>query len=318
LVKTDVGGPKVAIVGAGFVGSTFAYSLLIHGIVSQIVIIDVNKERAEGEAMDLNHGLPFAHPVRIWAGDYSDCKDADIVVIAVDVGQKIQKSRLEVAEGNFQLMKQIIPKIKKYNKECILVVVTNPLDVMTYAALKLSGFPKNRVIGSGTILDSARLRYLLGEHLNVDPRNVHAYIIGEHGDSEVPIWSLTNVAGIRLRDYCPICKVPYNMKHFNGLFLQVRDAGYEIIKRKGRTHYAVALGLTKIVESIVRDENAVLTISCYLDNYHGASDVCLSVPAILNRTGVKEIIQLPLDKREIVAFQKSAAIIKKVNKSLGL
>ncbi|MCJ7430949.1 L-lactate dehydrogenase [Candidatus Bathyarchaeota archaeon] len=316
--KQNIAGSKVAIVGAGFVGTTFAYSLLIRGLASQIVIIDVNKERAEGEAMDLNHGLPFAYPTKIWAGDYHDCQDAEIVVIAVDKGQKIEQSRLELAEGNFEIMKQIIPNITKHNKECILLVVTNPLDVMTYAALKLSGFPKNRVIGSGTILDTARLRYLLGEHLQVDPRNVHAYIIGEHGDSEVPVWSLANVAGIRLKDYCPICKAPYNLEDFNNLFLKVRDAGYEIAKRKGRTNYAVALGLTKIVESIVRDENAIVTVSCFLENYHGVGDMCLSVPVVLNRSGVKEIINLPLDEKEIANFQKSANIIKRVIASLGL
>jgi L-lactate dehydrogenase len=318
MVEKMVSKPKVAIVGAGFVGSTFAYSLLIHGLVSQIVVIDVNKERAEGEVMDLNHGLPFAYPVKIGVGDYSDCKNADIVTIAVDRGQKIEESRLELAQGNFEILKQIVPKITEYNKECILLVVSNPLDVMTYAALKLSGFPRNRVIGSGTILDTARLRYLLGEHLQVDPRNIHAYIIGEHGDSEVPVWSLANVAGIRLKDYCPICKIPYDLEYFNDLFLRVRNAGYEILKRKGRTNYAVALGLTKIVESIIRDENAVLTVSCFLQNYHGVSDVCLSVPAILNRNGVEEIIELPLDEKEIREFQESAAIVKKVNSSLGL
>jgi len=169
MVEKVVSKPKVAIVGAGFVGSTFAYSLLIHGLVSQIVVIDVNKERAEGEVMDLNHGLPFAYPVKIGIGDYSDCQNADIVAIAVDRGQKIEQSRLELAQGNFELLKQIVPKIVEYNKECILLVVSNPLDVMTYAALRLSGFPRNRVIGSGTILDTARLRYLLGEHLKLIP-----------------------------------------------------------------------------------------------------------------------------------------------------
>jgi L-lactate dehydrogenase len=318
LSENGVKSPKIVIVGAGFVGTTFAYSLLIHGAVSKIAIIDINKERAEGEAMDLNHGLPFAYPVKIWAGDYHDCKDADIVCIAVDIGQKIEKSRLELAEGNFAIMKQIIAKITEYNKECILLVVSNPLDVMTYAALKLSGFPKNRVIGSGTILDTARLRYLLGEYLRIDPRNVHAYIIGEHGDSEVPLWSLANVAGIRLKDYCPICSVPYDPEQLNDLFLKVKNAGYEIIKRKGRTNYAVALGLTKIVESIIRDENAVLTVSCFLEDYHGISNICLSVPAILNRSGVEKIIKLPLDEKEIKDFQKSAAIIRTVNDSLGL
>lgn len=309
---------KIVIIGAGFVGSTFAYSLLTHGTVSQIAIIDIDKDKAEGEAMDLNHGLPFVQPVKIRAGDYSDCEGADIVCITVDKGQKIEKSRLDLAKGNFEIMKQIIPRIKEYNEECILLVVSNPLDVMTYAAYKLSGFLKSKVIGSGTILDSARLRFLLGEHLQVDPRNVHAYIIGEHGDSEVPVWSLANVAGIRLQDYCPMCRVPYDSEHFNDLFLKVRDAAYEIIRRKGRTHYAVALGMTRIVESIMRDENAVLTVSCFLEDYHGVSNIYLSVPAIINRSGVKELIKLPLDKKEIEDFQKSAATIREVNDSLGL
>ena len=318
MVSQSGGSPKIVIVGAGFVGTSFAYSLLIRGLTSQIVFIDIDKERAEGEVMDLNHGMPFAYPTKIWAGDYPDCKNADIVVIAVGKGQRIEQSRLELAEGNFQILKQVIPSITRYNKECILLVVSNPLDVMTYAALKLSGLPKNHVIGSGTILDTARLRYLLSEHLQVDPRNVHAYIIGEHGDSEVPVWSLANVAGIRLKDYCPICKVPYNLDDFNKLFSKVRNAAYEIIKRKGRTFYAVALGMTKIVESILRNENAVLTVSCLLENYHGVSDICLSVPVVLNRNGVKEVIKLPLDEKEKADFQKSATIIKNVAHSLRL
>jgi L-lactate dehydrogenase len=268
--------------------------------------------------MDLNHGLPFVFPAKVWAGEYSDCKDADIVVIAVDKGQKIEASRLDLAQGNFELMKQIVPNITRYTKECILLIVTNPLDVMTYAALKLSGLPRNRVFGSGTVLDTARLKFLLGEHLQVDPRNVHAYVIGEHGDSEVPVWSLANVAGIRLRDYCPICKVPYSPEMFNDLFLNVKNAGYEIIKRKGRTFYAVALAMTKIVESIFRDENAVLTVSHFLQDYHGVNDICLSVPAIINRSGIKETITLPLDEKEIADFQKSAATIRQVADSLGL
>jgi L-lactate dehydrogenase len=318
LASLEVNRPKIAIVGAGFVGTTFAYSLLIRGLASQIVIIDINKERAEGEVMDLNHGMPFAFPTRIQVGDYPDCKDSDIVVIAVDKGQRIEQSRLELAEGNFQLLKQVVPSITKYNKECILLVVTNPLDVMTYAALRLSSLPKNRVIGSGTILDTARLRYLLGEHFQVDPRNVHAHIIGEHGDSEVPVWSLANIAGIRLRDFCIACNFPYNFEDFNSLFLQVRNAGIEIIERKGRTFYAVALGLTKIVESILRNENAIVTVSCFLENYHGVNDICLSVPVVLDHTGIREVIKLPLDEKEIADFHKSAEIIKNVAQSLGL
>jgi L-lactate dehydrogenase len=313
-----VDGPKVVVVGAGFVGTAFAFSLLIRGLASQIVIIDVDRERAEGEVMDLNHGMSFAEPVRIWAGDYADCRDADIVVIAVDKGQRIEQSRLELAQGNFEVLKQVVPNITRYNDGCILLVVTNPLDVMTYAALKLSGFPRSRVIGSGTVLDTARLRFLLGERLQVDPRNVHAYIIGEHGDSEVPVWSLANVAGIRLKDYYPLAGLRYDPAELDSLFLKVRNAGYEIIKRKGRTFYAVAMGMTKIVESIIRNENAVSTVSCLLEDYYGVSDICLSVPVVLNRTGIKETIKLPLDTQEIAEFQKSAAIIKNVANSLGL
>ena len=309
-------GRQIGIIGSGAVGTTFAYSIIISGLSSQIVLVDINKQRAEGEAMDLNHGVPFASPTRIWAGEYSDCEDADVVVIAVDKGQIIKQSRLELAAGNYELFKEIVPSITKYNNDCILLVVTNPLDVMTYAALKLSGFPKNRVIGSGTALDTARLRFLLGDYLKIDPRNVHAYVIGEHGDTEVPVWSLANVAGIRLKDYCPICRVEYNVDEFNKLFLQVKNAGYEIIERKGRTNYAVALALTKIVQSILRDENAILTVSTFLEDYHGVSNICLSVPVVLSKNGVREIIKLPLDQREVSDFQRSARIIADVTNSL--
>lgn len=311
-------GPKIAIVGAGSVGTAFAYSLLIQGLASQIVVIDVNKERAEGEVMDLDHGIPFAYPVQIWSGDYYDCKNADIVVIAADKGQKIEQSRLDLAQGNFEMMKQIVPNITKHNKECILIVVTNPLDVMTYAALKLSGFPRSRVIGSGTSLDTARLRFLLAEHLQIDPRNIHAYIIGEHGDSEVPVWSLANVAGIKLRDYCLACNVPFTEHEFDEMFTKVKNAGYEITKRKGRTNYGVALAITRIVRSILRNENSVLTVSTLLEDYFGVNDICLSVPTIVNRKGIKEIIKLPLDENEIKEFQTSANIIKNVIDSLKL
>jgi L-lactate dehydrogenase len=311
-------GSKIAVVGAGAVGTTFAYSLLIRGLVSEIVLIDKDKERAEGEAMDLSHGLPFLGPVDVRAGDYLDCEGSDIVVVTAGAPRRSGQSRLELAEENFSLMKEVIPKISEHNKEGILLMVTNPLDVMTYAALKLSGFSKTRVIGSGTILDTARLRVLLGEYLGVDSRNIHSYIIGEHGDSEVPLWSLANVAGIRLKDYCPLCRVPYDRSVFDQLFAKVRDAGKEIIKRKGRTNYSIGLSLTRIVESIVRDENSILTVSCYLEGYHGVTDACLSVPVVVNREGIKQMIDLPLDEKEDEAFRKSAETVKEINKSLGL
>lgn len=311
-------GTKVAIVGAGYVGTTFAYSLMISSLVSEIILIDTDKDRAEGEAMDLSHGLPFLEPVDVRAGDYSDCEDSDIVVVTAGGARKSDQSRLELAHENFILMRNVISRITEYNKKCVLLMVTNPLDVMTYAALKLSDFSKTKVIGSGTVLDTARLRYLLGKYMGVDSRNIHSYIIGEHGDSEVPVWSLANVAGIRLKEACPLCNVPYEKSIFDELFMKVRDAGKEIIRRKGRTNYSIGLSLTKIVESIVRNENSILTVSCYLENYHGIGDVCLSVPAVVNRDGVKKIIDIPLDEEEEEAFRKSAEAVKKINRSLGL
>ncbi len=310
--------PKVALIGVGFVGSSFAYSLMIHGIVSEIVLIDIDRKRAEGEAMDLNHGLSFVQPARIWAGDYPDCEGADIVVITAGLAQKPGESRLELVDRNVEIFRQIIPKIKEYNKKCILLVATNPVDIMTYASLKLSGFPSSRVIGSGTILDTSRLRYLLAEYLRVDPRNVHAYIIGEHGDSEVPVWSLANVAGTRLKDYCPVCGKKYDEQYLNTIFEQVKNAAYKIIELKGRTYYAIGLGLTRIVESIIRDENAVLTVSSFLQDYYGVSDICLSVPTIVNRKGVREVLKLPLEEEEIKKFQNSASILKNITQSLNL
>lgn len=310
--------PKIALIGIGFVGSSFAYSLMIHGTVSEIVLIDIDRKRAEGEAMDLNHGLSFVQPARIWAGDYADCEGADIVVITAGLAQKPGESRLKLVDRNIEIFRQIIPKIKEYNKKCILLVATNPVDIMTYASLKLSGFPSSRVIGSGTILDTSRLRYLLAEYLRVDPRNVHAYIIGEHGDSEVPVWSLANVAGTRLKDCCPICGQEYDELHLNTMFEQAKTAAYKIIELKGRTYYAIGLGLTRIVESIIRDENAVLTISSFLQDYYGVSDICLSVPTIVNRNGVREVLKLPLEEEEIKQFQNSASTLRNITQSLSL
>jgi L-lactate dehydrogenase len=309
---------KVAVIGTGFVGSSFAYSLMIHGTVSEIVLIDVDKRRAEGEAMDLNHGVSFVRPVRVWAGDYQDCQDAAIVVITAGLAQKPGESRLSLVTNNVEIFKQIIPKIKEYNSTGILLVATNPVDLMTYAALKLSGFPSSRVIGSGTILDTSRLRYVLGEHFKVDPRNVHAYIIGEHGDSEVPAWSLASVAGTRLKDYSAVYGQELDDTYLNSMFEEVKNAAYRIIELKGRTYYAIGLGLTRIVESIIRDENAILTVSSLLHDCYGVDDICLSVPTIINRNGVREVLKLPLTDEEIMKFQTSASTLKNITKSLTI
>jgi L-lactate dehydrogenase len=213
---------------------------------------------------------------------------------------------------------KVIPKIKEYNDQCILLITTNPVDIMTYVSLKLSGFPLNRVVGSGTILDTSRLRSLLGEHFKIDSRNVHAYIIGEHGDSEVPVWSSASIAGVNLKEYCPICGMKYEEQHLDKIFEQVKNAAYKIIDLKGATYYAIGLGLTRLVESIVRDENTILTVSSLLKDYYGVSDVCLSVPSIVNKNGLIRTMKLPLEDSEIKLFQKSASIMKKLIQSLDL
>jgi len=305
-------------VGTGFVGSSFAYALMIRGIVSEIVLIDADKKRAEGEAMDLNHGLSFVRPVKIWAGDYVDCKDADIIVISAGAAQKPDEKRLDLVNRNFEAFKEIVPQITRHNRNAILLIATNPVDIMTYATLKLSDFPANRVIGSGTILDTSRLRYVLGEHLNIDPRNVHAYIIGEHGDSEVPVWSLTNVAGTPLPQFSQERGAKCDTPFLNTLFERVKNAAYEIIARKGRTYYAIGLGLARIVEAILRDENAILTVSSLLQDYYGATNICLSVPSIVNREGIRTVLKLPLNRREQESFQRSALMLKEIANSLKI
>jgi len=218
---------KVAIVGVGSVGASFAYSLMIHGSVSEISLIDANTKKAIGEAMDLEHGLPFVQPARIKAGDYRECTNADIVVIAAGTAQKPGESRLNLVERNVAVFEQVIPRIKEHNDRCILLIATNPVDIMTYVSLKLSGFQPNRVIGSGTILDTSRLRSLLGEHFKIDSRNVHAYIIGEHGDSEMPVWSSASIAGVNLKEYCPICGIKYDEQYLDRIFEQVKNAAYK-------------------------------------------------------------------------------------------
>ncbi len=262
---------KIAIVGVGSVGASFAYALMIQGFASEIILIDANKKKAKGEAMDLEHCLPFVLPTKISAGEYPDCANADIIVLTAGSAQKPGESRLNLVDRNVAIFKQIIPEITKYNKECILLVATNQVDILTYAALNLSKFPPNRVIGSGTILDSSRLRSLLGAHFGIDSRNVHAYIIGEHGDSEVPVWSSANIAEVKLKEYCPTCGINHNQPFLDKIFEQVKNAAYKIIEFKGSTYYAIGLGLTRIVESIVRDENAILTVSSLLTTLASAT-----------------------------------------------
>jgi L-lactate dehydrogenase len=309
---------KIAIVGVGLVGSTFAYSLLLSGIASEIVLIDVNRERAEGEAMDLNHAVPFAHPTKICAGEYSDCEGAAITVIAAGTGQKPGETRLDLVKRNAAIFGSIVPRVAQANPEGIIVVATNPVDVLTYVTIKLAGLPANRVFGSGTILDTARFRYMLSEHLGVDPRSVHAYIIGEHGDSEVPVWSLANVAGMRLPSFCAENGIPLGHDVTERIFRQTRDAAYEIITRKGATYYAVAAGLMRITEAILRDQNTVLSISSLITDYYGIDDVCLSLPTVVSRHGIERVLRLDLSPHEARGVRKSADVLRQTIESLGV
>ncbi|MBN2413331.1 L-lactate dehydrogenase [candidate division KSB1 bacterium] len=301
---------KVCVVGAGQVGSTFAYALLIRGLASEIVLIDRNRELAEGQAEDMSHGLPYVRPAAIYAGDYSDCANADVTIITAGAAQKPGESRLDLTKKNVDIFSKIIPAITKHTKETILIIVSNPVDVLTYAAVKFSEYPPNRVIGSGTTLDSARFRFLLSRHCQVDSRNVHAYIIGEHGDSEVPVWSLAQISGVKLDDYCRNCSRKCGQIPKENIFEQVRTAAYHLIEKKGATYHAIGLATLTILESIVRNQNTILSVSSLIDDYYGISNVCLSVPTKLNRNGVVEHIKLPLNDIELKSLKRSAEIIR--------
>lgn len=309
---------KVTIIGAGFVGSTTAYTLMLSGLISEIVLIDKNRSKAEGEVMDLNHGMPFVRPVRIYHGDYNDCKDSDIVIITAGVSQKPGESRMDLVNKNVDIFKDIISQITKSTFDGILLVVTNPVDVLTYVSYKLSGFSKNKVIGSGTVLDTARFRYMLGNHVGVDPRNIHAYILGEHGDTEVATWSLTNIAGIPMDAYCKDCRRCNGMISKYEIYHDVKNAAYKIIEMKGSTYYAVALAVRRIVEAILRDENSILTVSSLLEGQYGLTGICMSVPTVVNSKGIEKIIDVPVSDSERESLKESGTSLKEVIKTLGI
>lgn len=301
---------KCAIVGCGFVGSAIAYTYAQSGLFSEMALIDINKKKAEGEALDIAQGLPFLSPMRIYSGEYSDIKDAALIVIAAGANQKIGETRLELLSRNVKIFDTIIEEIIKYNEEAILLVVTNPVDILTYYTLKASGFPSNRVIGSGTVLDTARLKQMIGKELLVDSRNIHAFIIGEHGDSELPVWSSANVSGIDLRDFYAICGHSYNAEDLNAMFEEVRDSAYKIIEGKGATYYAIAQAVMRITESIVRDEDSVLPVSAYLTGQYGINDVCLGVPSIVGKDGIRKILEIPLNREERKNLAESASVLR--------
>ncbi len=305
---------RVAVIGTGFVGSSYAFALLNQGITEELVLIDLNKDKAEGDAMDLNHGLPFAPSrTKIWYGDYSDCGQADIVVITAGANQKPGETRLDLVEKNTRIFKGIVKDIMASGFDGIFVVATNPVDILTYAVWKFSGLPKERVIGSGTILDTARFRFLLGDYFDVDTRNVHAYIIGEHGDTELPVWSHASIAGTSISEWTKN-KQGYNQVELDKIFLHVRDAAYHIIEKKGATFYGIAMGLVRLTKAILQNEYSVLTVSAYLDGEYGQSDIFVGVPAVVNRDGIREIVELDLSDEEKQKFEHSIEVLKKTMK----
>jgi len=303
---------KVVVVGAGDVGASFSYALLQSGTAESIVLIDARKELAEGQALDLAQGLPFVPTTVVRAGSADDYADASVIVITAGSKQKPGEPRLNLLARNTHIIGQIMDEIKAHKSQAIIVVTSNPVDVLTYAAIKRTGWPRSRIMGSGTVLDSARFRYLLSKHCGVDVRNVHAYILGEHGDSEVPAWSMTNLAGMAMDDYCPAChKCGDWGKEKNRIVTEVRDSAYHIIAAKGSTCFAIGLALVRIVEAILRNEHSVLTVSTLLDGEYGLNDVCLSVPCIVSQTGVERIIEGKLTDGERAALHSSASVIKK-------
>jgi L-lactate dehydrogenase len=280
------------------------------GLANELVLIDMDTARAEGEAMDLNHGLPFVRPMRIYAGDYGDLADAGVVVICAGANQRPGESRLDLLKKNANVFRDIVPKINAVNQEAILVVSTNPVDILTYITAQIVGLETQRVVGSGTVLDTARFRYMLGTHYGVDPRSVHAYIVGEHGDSELALWSLANIGGVKLPDFAGANGQGYDQAALDHLLDQTRNAAYEIIQRKKATYYAIGLGLLTIVEAILRDQNTVLTVASPLTGQYGVTDMAISVPTIVGRRGIERVLTLPLSTGELAAFQASARTLK--------
>ena len=314
----DRDGRKVAIVGAGAVGATFAYALAQSGVSDEIAIIDRNHELAQGQALDLAHGQPFFPPVHIHAGDESDYADARVIVMTAGARQAPGETRLQLLRKNAAIVSQVVADIKRANSQGVLLVVSNPVDVLTWVAARETGWERGRVLGSGTVLDSARFRTLLSQRCGVDTHNVHGYILGEHGDSEFAAWSMTNVGGMRIDDYCPICRKCGDwMEERRGIERQVRGSAYHIIDYKGATCFAVGLAMVKIVSAILRGQNSVLTVSAMMEGEYGLTDVCLSVPCIVSGQGIACVIEANLPSHEQEALSASAAVLKRAISELG-
>ncbi len=309
---------KAIMIGCGFVGSACVFSLMQSGLFSEIAMIDADNARAEGEALDISHGIPFAKPMKIYAGNYDDIENASIIIITAGVNQKPGETRLDLVHRNVEIFKSILSEIKQRDFKGILLIVSNPVDILTTVAIKLSGLPENRVIGSGTVLDTARLKYAIGEHLNVDSRSVHAFIIGEHGDSEIAAYSSANVSGIPLNKFCEMRGHYNHEKDTDEIAQTVKNSAYEIISRKKATYYGIAMSVKRICEAIVRDEKSILPISSMLHGEYGISDISLSMPAIVGKNGVETLVPIQLNEDEAKRLKESANNLQNILKSTDI
>ena len=302
---------KGVIIGLGQVGLACAYSMLIQDCFDELILQDIAQEKLEGEVMDLVHGMAFLPPTDLKAGTVADeGQDADLIVITAGAAQKKGESRLNLVERNVKIFTSILEDVVKYCPNAILLIVSNPVDIMTYVTLKITGFPSSRVIGSGTVLDTARFRYLLANKLDIDARSVHAYIIGEHGDSELPVWSMANIAGNKI--FPNDGENPSEAKELQVIFQQVKNAAYEIIKRKGYTSYAIGLAVTDIVKAILRSQERILTVSSLVNGMYGINDVCLGLPTVVNEKGILKTVNLALNEIELKQLQKSAQLLREI------
>lgn len=304
---------KVVIIGCGFVGSASAFSIMQSGLFSEMVLIDSDRSKAEGEALDISHGVPFAKPMKIYAGDYDDIKGASLVIITAGANQKEGETRLDLVKKNIAIFKTIVPEIKKRNYDGIILVVANPVDILTTVTLKLSGLDEHKVLGSGTVLDTARLKYELGKHLNVDSRSVHAFIIGEHGDSEIAAWSGVNISGVPLEKFCEMRGFCGDHKEaMKKIAEDVKNSAYEIINKKRATYYGIAMSVKRICEAIIRDEKSILSVSSKMNGEYGINDVSLSMPSIVGKDGVETLVPIQLNEEELKSLQESAKKLKEV------
>ena len=308
---------KIVVVGAGLVGSTTAYTIMLGGLFGEIVLIDINRDKADGDALDMAHGISFVKPVSVYSGDWADCRGADIIIIAAGVNQKDGETRIDLLKRNAAVFKIVIGNVMKYAPEdVILLTVTNPVDILTYVSYRLSGLPKGQVIGSGTVLDTSRLKYLISRHTGVDARYCHTYVIGEHGDSEVAAWSVTNIAGIGMKRFFE----NYGRctdEDLNAMYEEVKNSAYEIIRKKGATYYAIAAAVARIVECIAGSENSVLTVSAILEGEYGINGAALGVPVQLSGFGVERIMDVPFSENELSGLRASAEKLKNNLASIG-